>query len=72
MISSYLNVEDQNDRLIVGVRGNWIFDNVLALEDATASVIPHAGQAVTFQCDGLDDIDIAGAWVLYDRTEQFS
>jgi len=72
MISSYLNVEDQHDRLIVGVRGDWIFDNVLALEDATASVVPHTGQAVTFQCDGLDDIDIAGAWVLYDRTEQLS
>jgi len=72
MISSYLNVEDQDDRLIVGVRGDWIFDNVLALEDATASVVPHAGQAVTFQCDGLDDIDIAGAWVLYDRTGQLS
>jgi len=49
-----------------------IFDNVLALEEATASVIPRADQTVTFQCDGLDDIDIAGAWVLYDRTEQLS
>ena len=72
MASHYLNLEDHKDRLVVGVKGNWIFDNVLALEDATASVIPQSGQTVTFQCSGLEDIDIAGAWVLYDRTEQLS
>ncbi len=72
MADSFLSMEDQPDKLLVGVRGDWIFDNVLLLEDAVASVIPRAGQTVTFQCAGLDDIDIAGAWVLYDRTGQLS
>jgi len=72
MANPFLSVEDQQDRLLVSVRDNWIFDNVLVLEDATASVVPRAGQTVTFQCAGLQDIDIAGAWVLYDRTEQLS
>ncbi len=72
MADSFLSIEDQPDKLLVGVRGDWIFDNVLLLEDAVASVIPRAGQTVTFQCAGLDDIDIAGAWVLYDRTGQLS
>lgn len=72
MIGSYLSVKGQDDRLLVSVRGNWIFDNVLALEEATASVLPRAGQTVKFQCAGLEDIDIAGAWVLFDRTEQLS
>ena len=70
--SSYLVAESQTDRLLVSIKGQWVFDEVLALEDATATVLPEPGQVVVFQCAGLEDIDIAGAWVLYDRTEQLS
>ncbi len=69
---AFLNIESQSGRLVVNVKGQWIFDQVLALEEATASVLPEAGQVVLFKCAGLEDIDIAGAWVLYDRTEQLS
>lgn len=68
----FLSIEEQPDRLIVSVKNQWTFDNVLALEKATASVLPQPGQEVSFQCAGLEEIDIAGAWVLYDRTEQLS
>jgi len=68
----YLGIDSQPDRLVVNVRGQWIFDNVMALEEATATVLPQTGQRVVFQCDGLEEIDIAGAWVLYDRTEQLA
>ena len=68
----YLGIDDQPDRLVVNVRGHWVFDEVLALEDATATVMPQTGQQVVFQCAGLEEIDIAGAWVLYDRTEQLA
>lgn len=72
MSNAYLSVESQPDKLIVNVKGLWIFDAVMALEDATASVLPETGQFVTFQCAGVEDIDIAGAWVLYDRTQQLA
>jgi len=72
MSNAYLSIEDQPDRLVVNVKGQWVFDEVLALEQATATVTPKAGQFVTFQCAGLEEIDIAGAWVLYDRSEQLS
>jgi len=72
MTGDYLSTEDLDDRLIVSVRGQWIFDHVLALEGATASVLPNPAQTVIFQCAGLEEIDIAGAWVLFDRTEQLS
>ena len=72
MNEAYLNIESNPDRLIVNVKGQWVFDEVLALEAATATVTPVQGQLVTFQCAGLEDIDIAGAWVLYDRAEQLS
>jgi phospholipid/cholesterol/gamma-HCH transport system permease protein len=70
--NAYLSIDNQPGRLVVNVRGQWVFDEVLALEQATATVLPEAGQQVTFQCDGLEEIDIAGAWVLYDRTEQLA
>ena len=72
MSNPFLSFETQPGRLFVNVKGQWVFDEVLALEDATARVHPEPGQLVTFQCAGLEDIDIAGAWVLYDRTQQLS
>jgi len=72
MSKAFLSLDNQPGRLIVNVKGQWIFDEVLALEEAVATVLPQAGQTVTFQCAGLEDIDIAGAWVLFDRTEQLS
>ena len=69
MINAFLSFDAQPGRLIVNVKGQWVFDEVLALEEATATVLPEPGQLVTFQCAGLEDIDIAGAWVLYDRTQ---
>jgi phospholipid/cholesterol/gamma-HCH transport system permease protein len=72
MSDAYLSIESQPDRLVVSIKGLWVFDHVLDLEEATASVLPVAGQLVVFKCSGLQDIDIAGAWVLYDRTEQLS
>ena len=72
MSNSFLSIEHQPDRLVVNVKGHWVFDEVQALEEATATVLPDPGQAVTFQCAGLEDIDIAGAWVLFDRSEQLS
>jgi phospholipid/cholesterol/gamma-HCH transport system permease protein len=72
MINAFLSFDTQPGRLFVNVKGQWVFDEILALEEATASVLPEPGQLVTFQCAGLEDIDIAGAWVLYDRTQQLS
>lgn len=72
MNNAFLSIESQPGSLVVHVKGRWIFDEVLALEDAVAGVLPEPGQMVTFKCAGLEDIDIAGAWVLYDRTEQLS
>jgi phospholipid/cholesterol/gamma-HCH transport system permease protein len=72
MTSAYLSIENQADAMSVSLKNDWVFDNVSDLEDATASVLPDPGQAVIFQCGGLQDIDIAGAWVLFDRTQQLA
>ncbi len=71
-MSAYLELESAPDELVVSLRSDWVFDNVSDLEEATASVLPRAGQRVRFRCGGLANIDIAGAWVLYDRSQQLS
>jgi phospholipid/cholesterol/gamma-HCH transport system permease protein len=72
MGNAFLSVTDRGDHLEVGLRNDWVFDHVSALEDATASVISRDGRPVVFQCGGLERIDIAGAWVLYDRSQQLA
>ena len=72
MPNAYLSIDNQPDKVVVNIKGQWVFDDVLALEQATATVEPEAGKFVSFQCAGLKEIDIAGAWVLYDRTEQLA
>jgi phospholipid/cholesterol/gamma-HCH transport system permease protein len=72
MQSAYLSVEETVESLKVGLRNDWVFDNVSDLEDATASVTPSHGKPVIFHCGGLQDLDIAGAWVLFDRSQQLA
>jgi phospholipid/cholesterol/gamma-HCH transport system permease protein len=71
MDNSFLDIENSNDELLVKVKGRWVFGNVSVLENICAEVLPEPGQKVVFRCDGLEEIDIAGAWVLYDRNEFF-
>jgi hypothetical protein len=70
--SAFLSVRPQRDTLHVGLKNRWVFENVSSLEDATASVTSADGKPVIFHCGGLQDIDIAGAWVLYDRSQQLA
>jgi phospholipid/cholesterol/gamma-HCH transport system permease protein len=72
MENAFLSVTDKADHLEVGLRNDWVFDNVSDLEVATASVVSPGGQPVTFHCGGLQKIDISGAWVLYDRSQQLA
>ena len=40
MSSNFLSFEHEPDVLVVNVKGQWIFDEVLALEEAVATVNP--------------------------------
>ncbi|MFT5138832.1 MAG: phospholipid/cholesterol/gamma-HCH transport system permease protein [Lysobacterales bacterium] len=71
-VSNFLSVRPQKDSLHVGLKNSWVFDNVSILEKATASVVSTDGKDVIFHCGGLKKIDIAGAWVLYDRSQQLA
>ena len=72
MNNAFLDIETLPDTLVASLKGCWVFKNVSQLEEASAEVIKAADRPVTFECGGLEEIDIAGAWVLYDRSQQLS
>lgn len=72
MSEAFLTTVTEPDTFVVNVRGPWLFENVSALEEASLTVRDKADRHVVFRCDGLEDIDLAGAWVLYDRAQQLS
>lgn len=72
MDNSFFSIEQAGAELLVNVKGRWVFENVSILETLCAEILPEPGQKVVVRCDGLEEIDIAGAWVLYDRKEYFA
>ena len=71
MENEYIRVERDDRSLTVSLKGDWVLGNVPDLEAALADVDAAGATAVTFQCGGLQDIDIAGAWVLFRRSREF-
>ncbi len=69
--NEYISAECDDRSLIVSLKGDWVLGNVPDLEAALADVDAGGATAVTFQCGGLQDIDIAGAWVLFRRSREF-
>lgn len=57
--------------LAIGLKLDWVFDNVSALRRALDSVDAGDVGQITFHCGGLEKIDIAGAWVLFRKSEEF-
>src|SRR5680860_1472833 len=72
MDNSFLDIEQTGAELLVKVKGRWVFENISMLENLCAEILPEPGQKVEIRCDGLEEIDIAGAWVLYDRKDFFA
>ena len=71
MENKYLIAERDNHSLTVSLKGDWVLSNVPDLDIALADVDAGGATAVTFKCGGLHDIDIAGAWVLFRKSQEF-
>jgi len=69
--NEYIRADGHDHSLVVSLKGDWVLGNVPDLEVALANVDAGDATAVTFQCGGLQDIDIAGAWVLFSRSREF-
>ena len=71
MENEYIKAERDDRWLTVSLKGDWVLDNVPGLESALSDLDVDGATAVTFQCGGLKDIDIAGAWVLFRKSQEF-
>ena len=60
MDNEFLQATAENDALTVSLKSDWLFGNVQQLERSLAEVGTSAATQVTFQCGGLQNIDIAG------------
>jgi phospholipid/cholesterol/gamma-HCH transport system permease protein len=69
MQNTYLESESSATEMAIGLKKDWVFDNVSALRNALDEVDTGNASHVTFQCGGLENIDIAGAWVLFRKSE---
>jgi len=67
---NYFTLDSDARSLTVSLRDNWTFQNVSALQQALEEVEHNGVDQVTFQCGGLQKIDIAGAWVLFRKSQQ--
>lgn len=67
-MAEFLTAESDGDHLTVSLRNDWLFANVSSLVRDLATVEPGGARRVTFRCDGLRQLDLAGAWVLYDKS----
>lgn len=67
-MSEYLTVDRVNGLLQIRLRDHWVFDNLSGLQQTLDEIEPGPDERVSFQCGGLKDFDLAGAWLLYDKS----
>ncbi|TDJ14089.1 MAG: ABC transporter permease [Gammaproteobacteria bacterium] len=70
-MSPYFEYQREPDALTISLKDDWTFSNVKELDDALHDVQGNGARQITFQCGGLQNIDLAGAWVLFRRSQEF-
>lgn len=70
-MSAYLSVERQGGLLQISLRDDWVFDNLGPLQQALDDIVPEAVRQVRFRCGGLRGFDLAGAWILYEKSMDY-
>jgi len=70
-VSPYFEYQREPDALTISLKDDWTFSNAKELDDALHDVQGNGARQITFQCGGLQNIDLAGAWVLFRRSQEF-
>lgn len=70
-MSPYFEYQRAPDALTISLKNDWTFGNAQELDDALHDVHGNGATRITFQCGGLQNIDLAGAWVLFRRSQEF-
>jgi hypothetical protein len=67
-LNEFLTVSQAGNTLTVNLRDSWLFGNVPKLQSELDAIEIAGCTEVCFQCGGLREIDLAGAWALYDKS----
>lgn len=69
MAEAVFYVEEPVDHeCVIGLRGDWTFDNASAIERSLQSLPKPASKHIKFLSEGLSSIDLTGAWLLYSKS----
>jgi len=60
--------EPVDHECVIGLRGDWTFDNASDIERSLKSLPRPASKQIRFVSEGLNTIDLTGAWLLYSRS----
>ncbi len=69
MENAFLETRPDSGAMAISLKKDWVFGNVRALTHALDEIDASNSDHVTFQCGGLDNIDLAGAWVLFRKSQ---
>ena len=70
-MNEFMTVERQGGLLEISLKDHWVFANLNALQRSLDDISLEGANRVRFYCGGLRDFDLAGAWVLYDKSMDF-
>jgi phospholipid/cholesterol/gamma-HCH transport system permease protein len=69
MSNEFFETTPDAGAIAVSLKKDWVFGNVRALTRALEDADLSDAEQITFQCGGLESIDIAGAWVLFRKSQ---
>ena len=70
-VETYLTLEERDGLLEISLKNDWVFANLAALQERLDEIVPKPGTDVRFSCGGLKEFDLAGAWVLFEKSLDF-
>jgi len=70
-MSDYLTLHRDGGLLEIALRNDWVFDNLNQLQTTLDEIEPETETKVRFSCGGLREFDLAGAWILYEKSMDY-
>ena len=70
-MSAYLTTESRDGTLQISLQNDWVFTNLRQLQETLDAIVPTTERRVQFRCGGLQEFDLSGAWVLYEKSMDY-
>jgi len=67
-MAEFLTAKQEEGLLQISLKNDWVFANLNDVQTALDSVELGDATSVQLSCGGIKDFDLAGAWVLYEKS----